>query len=123
MCSFHEFSRHSRLTDGSLHHVQTERGWGQARAAGARIKELMEKEGKQYRLYFYTSPYKRSNQTYQVSPQHGQSCVCIAASMSERTAGSQCCVWRCKVDVNAMSATCINFWHKLVAMSALIGLV
>ncbi|KAK9810737.1 hypothetical protein WJX73_003928 [Symbiochloris irregularis] len=43
----------------------TDRGWGQARAAGARIKELMEKENKPYRLYFYTSPYKRSLQTYQ----------------------------------------------------------
>lgn len=45
--------------------LQTERGWGQARAAGQRIKEVMEADGKPYRLYFYTSPYKRSHQTYQ----------------------------------------------------------
>ena len=44
---------------------QTERGWGQARAAGHRIRKVMEADGKPYRLYFYTSPYKRSHQTYE----------------------------------------------------------
>jgi broad specificity phosphatase PhoE len=45
--------------------VQTERGKAQAREAGQKIRRLMEAEGSPYNLFFYTSPYKRSKQTYE----------------------------------------------------------
>ncbi|KAL6759865.1 histidine phosphatase superfamily [Haematococcus lacustris] len=42
----------------------TERGKQQAREAGAKIRKLLEAQGHDYKLFFYTSPYKRSLQTY-----------------------------------------------------------
>ena len=45
--------------------LQTERGIGQATKAGQRIREVLEADGAPYRLFFYTSPYKRSHQTYE----------------------------------------------------------
>ena len=45
--------------------VQTERGIGQATKAGQRIREVLEADGAPYRMFFYTSPYKRSHQTYE----------------------------------------------------------
>ncbi len=48
-------------------HVQTERGQQQARDAGQKIRYIMEQasRGGDYQLFFYTSPYKRSLQTYE----------------------------------------------------------
>lgn len=45
--------------------MQTPKGIDQALAAGVRIREVMEADGKPFQLYFYTSPYKRSQQTFQ----------------------------------------------------------
>lgn len=45
--------------------MQTERGIGQAKGAGQAIKEYIEREGKDNKLYFYMSPYKRSLQTFE----------------------------------------------------------
>ena len=45
--------------------VQTERGKLQARAAGKKIRTLMEGDRAPYSLFFYTSPYKRSKQTHE----------------------------------------------------------
>jgi len=52
----------------------TERGKRQARDAGAKIRAALERGGnRDYRLFFYTSPYKRSLQTYeQISSAFGQ---------------------------------------------------
>ena len=33
--------------------------------AGQRIREVLEADGAPYRMFFYTSPYKRSHQTYE----------------------------------------------------------
>lgn len=43
---------------------QTGHGHHQATAAGLKIKSVMEASGEDYNLFFYTSPYKRSLQTY-----------------------------------------------------------
>ena len=45
--------------------LQTERGIGQAKGAGKVIREYIEREGEDNRLYFYMSPYKRSLQTFE----------------------------------------------------------
>ena len=45
--------------------MQTERGIGQAKQAAERIQEYMAGEGEDYKLYFYMSPYKRSQQTFE----------------------------------------------------------
>lgn len=45
--------------------MQTERGIGQAKAAGQRIKDVMTREEEDFKLYFYMSPYKRSQQTFE----------------------------------------------------------
>ena len=45
--------------------MQTERGIGQARAAGKRIKELLAIDEEEIKLYFYMSPYRRSQQTFE----------------------------------------------------------
>lgn len=45
--------------------MQTERGIGQAKAAGKRIKEVMSADEEEFKLYFYMSPYKRSQQTFE----------------------------------------------------------
>ena len=45
--------------------MQTERGIGQAKQAAQRIQEYMAAEGEDYKLYFYMSPYKRSQQTFE----------------------------------------------------------
>lgn len=44
---------------------QTPRGHQQARDAGLRIKRVMDADGQPYKLYFYMSPYKRSQQTFE----------------------------------------------------------
>jgi hypothetical protein len=50
----------------SAHLVQTARGKQQANDAGYKIRHTMERDsGNDYQLYFYTSPYKRSYQTYE----------------------------------------------------------
>eukprot|EP00208_Stichococcus_sp_RCC1054_P002445 CAMPEP_0206143802 /NCGR_PEP_ID=MMETSP1473-20131121/21850_1 /ASSEMBLY_ACC=CAM_ASM_001109 /TAXON_ID=1461547 /ORGANISM="Stichococcus sp, Strain RCC1054" /LENGTH=483 /DNA_ID=CAMNT_0053539373 /DNA_START=173 /DNA_END=1621 /DNA_ORIENTATION=+ len=43
----------------------TERGKQQAARAGDRIREVMDADQAPYSLFFYTSPYKRSKQTYE----------------------------------------------------------
>ncbi|KAK9805474.1 hypothetical protein WJX72_000323 [[Myrmecia] bisecta] len=43
----------------------THHGHHQALAAGEKIKQLMEADMLPYNLFFYTSPYKRSRQTYE----------------------------------------------------------
>ncbi|MEW5301967.1 MAG: hypothetical protein WDW36_004790 [Sanguina aurantia] len=43
---------------------RTGHGHHQATAAGLKIKSVMEASGEDYNLFFYTSPYKRSLQTY-----------------------------------------------------------
>lgn len=43
----------------------TPRGWRQAMNAGERIRELTRQDGAGSRLFFYTSPYLRSRQTYE----------------------------------------------------------
>eukprot|EP00884_Botryococcus_braunii_P014525 jgi/Botrbrau1/23073/Bobra.0243s0014.1 len=43
----------------------TPRGHQQAQDAGLRIKKVMEADGQPYKLYFYMSPYKRSQQTFE----------------------------------------------------------
>ena len=55
--------------------AQTERGRVQAAGAGQAIKDIMDADGSPYNLFFYTSPYKRSRQTYEeilkaIEPQH-----------------------------------------------------
>ena len=45
--------------------MQTERGVGQATKAGQRIRDVLDADNTPYRLHFYTSPYKRSHQTYE----------------------------------------------------------
>ena len=45
--------------------MQTTRGIQQAEAAGQKIKALMDEDNLPYSLFFYTSPYKRSRQTYE----------------------------------------------------------
>ena len=44
---------------------QTEKGKQQALGAGHAIRAMMEQDGKPYNLFFYTSPYKRSRQTFE----------------------------------------------------------
>lgn len=41
----------------------TERGYEQAKTAGATMKTILEEDGDAYKLFFYISPYKRSKQT------------------------------------------------------------
>ncbi|GMH32384.1 hypothetical protein BSKO_00218 [Bryopsis sp. KO-2023] len=43
----------------------TERGWQQAESAGKRLQTIMERGGKDYKMYFFISPYRRSYQTYE----------------------------------------------------------
>ena len=55
--------------------AQTERGRVQAEGAGRAIKDIMDADGSPYNLFFYTSPYKRSRQTYDeilkaIEPKH-----------------------------------------------------
>lgn len=45
--------------------LQTERGKAQARAAGRKIRKVMEADRAPFSLFFYTSPYKRSKQTHE----------------------------------------------------------
>jgi len=45
--------------------LQTERGIGQGKMAGQRIKDYITKDGEEPKLYFYMSPYKRSLQTFE----------------------------------------------------------
>ena len=45
--------------------VQTERGIGQGKMAGQRIKDYITEDGDEPMLYFYMSPYKRSLQTFE----------------------------------------------------------
>lgn len=45
--------------------LQTERGIGQAKGAGKVIKDYIQTEGQDNKLYFYMSPYKRSLQTFE----------------------------------------------------------
>jgi hypothetical protein len=45
---------------------QTDRGHEQARRAGMKIREYIEQRGgREYKLFCYLSPYKRSLQTYE----------------------------------------------------------
>ena len=44
--------------------MQTLNGMQQAEQAGRKIKAAMDDDSQPYNLYFYTSPYKRSRQTY-----------------------------------------------------------
>ncbi|GAB4814314.1 hypothetical protein N2152v2_001360 [Parachlorella kessleri] len=43
----------------------TAKGWEQALDAGEKLREIMDADGKPYKLFFYTSPYLRSKQTYE----------------------------------------------------------
>ncbi len=45
--------------------MQTEKGKQQALGAGQSIRAIMEQDGNPYNLFFYTSPYKRSRQTFE----------------------------------------------------------
>jgi broad specificity phosphatase PhoE len=46
--------------------VQTDKGKQQAREGGLKVKQTMEATGmKDYKLFFYTSPYRRSLQTFE----------------------------------------------------------
>lgn len=45
--------------------MQTERGIGQAKGAGLRMREYLSERGEESNLYFYMSPYKRSLQTFE----------------------------------------------------------
>ena len=45
--------------------MQTERGIGQAKGAGLRIRDYLREKGDDSSLYFYMSPYKRSLQTFE----------------------------------------------------------
>ena len=45
--------------------LQTEKGKQQALGAGQAIRAMMEQDGQPYNLFFYTSPYKRSRQTFE----------------------------------------------------------
>ena len=53
------------LRHGWLWVAQTEKGKQQALGAGHAIRAMMERDGNPYNLFFYTSPYKRSRQTFE----------------------------------------------------------
>ena len=55
----------ANLRDVQLWLAQTEKGKQQALGAGQAIRAMMEADGNPYNLFFYTSPYKRSRQTFE----------------------------------------------------------
>ena len=55
----------ANLRDARLSLAQTEKGKQQALGAGQAIRAMMEQDGNPYNLFFYTSPYKRSRQTFE----------------------------------------------------------
>lgn len=72
--------RFYRVTHGVL---QTARGKEQGRLAGQKIKETMEGDGKDdYKLFFYTSPYRRSFETY-------EAIWCVSAGHASVAAGKR----------------------------------